>query len=199
MARQLDGHHRACRLPKLRRGEGMVGVVRKPDVVNLYALRLIMQPLCDGLCGCCLPLIAHIQRLQPQCLHVGCVRRHVCAEAIEHIGLHSFAEIRHCPVIDNKPTERCRAAREVFRGRHHLYVHAERMSRELREGYHRRVCHKASALTVAYLCQHPQVGNFQLRVSDNLYKHARRLPVHSLLHLRRVSQVADMRLHAEAR
>ena len=194
---QVDGEHGARRGAELLLGQFVEGIVGQSDVVHRLDESHLSQFLCqpEGVGG--LPLIAHVERLQSECLLIGHLRRHVGPQVHQQFVFHPLVEHRESAVVDNQAAQRCAAARDVFRARYHLDVNAQFLQRGLGEGYHGRVGYHGHALSVGYFGNGFQVGHFLLWVCYDFQEHAAGLLVDGCLHGLQVGKVSQPGFHAK--
>ena len=108
---QVDGEHSTCRRAKLLQGEGVVGIVFQPHIVDLHHLtQLVCQP--QGVAG--LTLIAHVERFQSQRLHIGGLRRHVGPQVEEQLIFHPLINLREGAIVNDESAQRGAATREIL-------------------------------------------------------------------------------------
>ena len=158
----------------------------------------VLQCACHGECVACLHLIACVEGLQSDVLHVGDVWSHVCTEIHQHLLPHALGEVWRCAVVYDQASYRCCSAREIFRTRHHLDVNAKRVGVELCEGNHRGVGNEGNIVPMCNLCQGGNVSHLHLWVCYYLHENASRVAVNGSFHLSQVGEVNKLWLHAEA-
>ena len=195
---QIDGEHGTCGGTKLLHGKGVVGIVGQSDIVDAPDFGQGAQALrqCKGVFG--LFCVAHLQRLQPEVLHIGHVRGHVGPEVEQQLRLDGVAKVGTGAVVDNEAADARGTAAQVLGARHDLDIHAQIAGTETGEGYHRGVGYQGDAVCMGYFGQGTEVGHLHLGIGDNFQEDAARPLVDCGTHFVYLGQIAKAGLYAEA-
>ena len=196
---KIEGEHCAKRSSILP-GEERMGRVRgQTGISDAQHLRTSLEPLCQSQGGGSLSTIAHFQRFEAERLQMRHLRRHVGAQIEEGLVGNALGEMREMPVVDDHTAQRGGTAAHIFGARHHFNVYAQRPAVEFGERNHRGVGHQRYLAAVRHRGQCTHVGNFELRIGEDLEKEAGRVLIDGRFERIGAREIAQTHFDSETR